>query len=241
VRLAGKSPGCASWATGTSPVAGTVAAVSIAAGDSVTASSTSAVITVIGDDGYTVSTTVPLSQVDLVAVGQTADVSVGTGNEELTGTVTGVGILDASTSSDPSYSVDIALDPAKGALFDGSSAQVWIAVAAADETLTVPSSAVHLEGSTTTVQVLQDGAVEQVEVERGAVGSEQAEVVSGLSEGDVVVLADLSVPVVADDEQSTSGLSGLGSSNGTSEQLGGGMTAPGGGFGGEMPGAPPGS
>lgn len=218
---------------------------SIAAGDEVEASSTSAVITVIGDDGYTVSTTVPLSQVDLVEVGQEAALSVRTSDEDLTGTVTGIGILNASTtSSDPTYTVDIAVDPEDVTLYNGSSAQVSIAVAASEQTLTVPSSAVHLDGSTATVQVLSGGTVESVEVERGAVGAELTEIVSGLSEGDQVVLADLSQSLVSDDSESGGGLSGLGGSTDDSSSGQGQMSFPGGGGfgGGQLPaGGPPGS
>lgn len=227
----------------TTPIAGTVASVAIAAGDAVEASSTTAVITVLGDDGYTVSTTVSLSQVDLVEVGQTAQVRAGSTDEELTGTVTGIGLLNASTtSSDPSYTVDIALDPSDAALFDGSSAQVSIAVAASDATLTVPSSAVHLDGGTATVQVLRDGTVEEVEVERGAVGPERTEIADGLAEGDEVVLADLGQAMTTDDATSGTGLSGLGgSSDQAPDQVRGGMMVPGGQTGGGQMMAPPGS
>lgn len=200
----------------------------------------------IGDDGYTVSTTVSLSQIDLVEVGQEVDVEIASVDDALTGTVTGIGILDASTSSDPAYTVDVALDAPDGTtLFNGSSAQLSIAVAASDETLTVPSSAVHLDGSTATVQVLRSGVVEDVEVERGAVGTELTEILDGLSEGDEVVLADLSRSMVTDDEETSSGLTGLGgsSSDETTQQGPGGMMGQGGDFGGGggMPAAPPGS
>lgn len=227
----------------TTPIAGTVASVAIAAGDAVEASSTTAVITVLGEDGYTVSTTVSLSQVDLVEVGQTAQVRASSTDEELTGTVTGIGLLNASTtSSDPSYTVDIALDPSDAALFDGSSAQVSIAVAASDATLTVPSSAVHLDGGTATVQVLRDGTVEEVEVERGAVGPERTEIADGLAEGDEVVLADLGQAMTTDDATSGTGLSGLGgSSDQAPDQVRGGMMVPGGQTGGGQMMAPPGS
>ncbi|MBU5421952.1 HlyD family efflux transporter periplasmic adaptor subunit [Cellulomonas hominis] len=227
----------------TTPIAGTVASVAIAAGDAVEASSTTAVITVLGEDGYTVSTTVSLSQVDLIEVGQTAQVRAGSTDEELTGTVTGIGLLNASTtSSDPSYTVDIALDPSDAALFDGSSAQVSIAVAASDATLTVPSSAVHLDGGTATVQVLRDGTVEEVEVERGAVGPERTEIADGLAEGDEVVLADLGQAMTTDDATSGTGLSGLGgSSDQAPDQVRGGMMVPGGQTGGGQMMAPPGS
>ncbi|NKY11157.1 biotin/lipoyl-binding protein, partial [Cellulomonas hominis] len=227
----------------TTPIAGTVASVAIAAGDAVEASSTTAVITVLGEDGYTVSTAVSLSQLDLVEVGQTAQVRAGSTDEELTGTVTGIGLLNASTtSSDPSYTVDIALDPSDAALFDGSSAQVSIAVAASDATLTVPSSAVHLDGGTATVQVLRDGTVEEVEVERGAVGPERTEIADGLAEGDEVVLADLGQAMTTDDATSGTGLSGLGgSSDQAPDQVRGGMMVPGGQTGGGQMMAPPGS
>lgn len=219
----------------TSPITGTVAAVALAEGDRVEASSATAVITVIGDDGYTVSTTVSLAQVDLVEVGQQATVQVTSTDEDLTGTVTGVGILNVTTTStDPTYTVDIALDPTEAVLFNGSSAQVSIAVAASDQTLTVPSSAVHLDGSTTTVRVLRDGTVEDVEVERGAVGSELTEIVSGLSEGDEVVLADLGQAMVSDDEEN-GGLSRLGGGSDVGPQeFRGGMIMPEGAVGGAV-------
>ena len=135
-----------------------------------------------------------------------------------------------------------AVDPADVALYNGSSAQVSSAVAAAAETLTVPSSAVHLDGSTATVQVLRGGTVESVEVERGAVGSELTEIVSGLSEGDEVVLADLSQSLVSDDSATGSGLFGLGGSTDDSSSDQGPMSFPGGfSGGGQMPAGPPGS
>jgi len=210
----------------TSPVNGTVAAVAIAAGDEVDASSTTAVITVIGDDGYLVSTTVSLSQVDLVEVGQSATLSVTALDDDLTGTVSSIGVLNSSTSSDPAYTVEIAVDDPDVTLFNGSSAQVSIAVAASDDTLTVPSSAVHLDGSTATVQVLRDGAVEDVEVERGAVGSELTEITDGLSEGDTVVLADRSQSLSTGSDEESSGLTGLGSSSSTDSTDSSGFTPP---------------
>jgi hypothetical protein len=92
------------------------------------------------------------------------------------------------------------------------------------------------------VQVLRDGSPVDVEVERGAVGTELTEITSGLSEGDVVVLADLSQQLSSGDEETSSGLTGLGGSSDSEDQQQsfpqGGM--PGGGSfgGGSFPGAP---
>lgn len=197
------------FATLTSPIAGTVAAVSLAPGDPVTASSTTAVVTVLGPDGYTVTTSVPLTSIDIVTVGQTARVTTPSTDTTLTGTVSSIGILDTSTTADPAYTVELAVDPTDEKLYDGASAQVRITVAGADEVLTVPTSAVHVDGTTATVQVLADGAPTEVTVTRGAVGAERTEITDGLAVGDEVVLADLDEPVESG-TSTTTGLSGLG-------------------------------
>ncbi|QJU54903.1 efflux RND transporter periplasmic adaptor subunit [Herbiconiux sp. KACC 21604] len=224
-------------ATLTSPISGTVAAVSLAVGDTVTAASTSAVITVLGDDGYLVSTTVTLANVPKLAVGQSASVSLasGEGDAPLTGVVSSIGVLDVSSdSSSPSYDVVIALDPTDQTLLTGASAQVEVAVASQASVLTVPTSAVHRSGTDYTVDLLVDGASQPTPVEVGAMGAERTEVTSGLSEGDVVVLADLDSDVLdSDSETGSSGLNGLGGSSST-------VTVPSGGFPGGTSGFPAG-
>src|SRR5665647_2330958 len=93
----------------------------------------------------------------------------------LTGQVSSVGILDVSTSSTPAYTVVISVDATQARLFDGASAQIVISLGGNEETLTVPTSAVHVDGTTVTVTVLRDGAPVDVEVQTGAVGSELTE------------------------------------------------------------------
>ncbi|WP_186812691.1 HlyD family efflux transporter periplasmic adaptor subunit [Cellulomonas composti] len=221
------------FVTLTAPIGGTVAAVSIVAGEDVGAASDSTVVTIIGGDGYVVTSSATLAQVGLLAVGQSADVTVRTTDAPLTATISSVGVLNTETSSTtPSYTIDLVVDPTDETLYDGSSAQLTIAVADGDEVLTVPTSAVHVESGTTTVQVLRDGAPAQVEVTTGAVGAELTEITDGLSAGDEVVLADLEQQLVSDDS-SSSGLSGLGD---TDDQQ---QTGPGGNFGGGFGGGPP--
>lgn len=194
----------------TAPVAGTVAAVALAVGETVTASSTTAVITVLGDAGYLVETTVALGQVDELAVGQPVTATVSSTDTELTGAIASIGVLAASsTSSEPTYPVVIALDPVDAWLWEGSSADVVIEVGASAETLTVPTSAVHTSAGSTTVQVLDGDEVTDVAVTVGTVGEELTEVLDGLTEGAQVVLADLTEPMTTDEATET-GLTGLG-------------------------------
>jgi hypothetical protein len=95
--------------------------------------------------------------------------------------------------------------------------------------LVVPTSAVAADGSARTVRVLDGADVRTVTVTTGAVGPELTEITDGLSAGDEVVLADLAQQLVQDDDES-SGLTGLGSDG--SDARGGfpGGDVPGGGF-----------
>ena len=84
---------------------------------------------------------------------------------------------------------------------------------------------------TATGQVLADGQVSDVTVQRGAVGAELTEITSGLSVGQTVVLADRSQPMeTGSTTGSSTGLSGLTSGTTTRVGVGGGGTgfAPGG-------------
>lgn len=214
----------------TSPIAGTVGAISITAGATVSASSTSAVITVLGTQGYVVDLAVPLSSLETLAVGQSPTVVVPSTTNALTGTVSSIGVLDVSTTSTPAYSVVVALDPTTEKLFAGSSAQVSITVASTGQVLTVPTSAVHVAGSAATVQVLAGGQVSDVTVQRGAVGAQLTQITSGLTAGQTVVLADRSQALpTTSTRTSTSGLSGLTSGSTTRVGFGGGAGFPAGG------------
>ncbi|MFP7762293.1 HlyD family efflux transporter periplasmic adaptor subunit [Marisediminicola sp. LYQ85] len=204
-------------ATLTSPIAGTVAAVSLAEGDSVSAGSTDAVVKILGDTGYVVESTVTLANIDRLEVGQTADVSLASSGTDLPGTVSAIGLSDVSTdASTTSYEVTLALEPADaGTLLNGASASAVVAVETVDDAVTVPTSAVHTSGSSTTVDVFDGDVVESVEVETGAEGTDTVEIVDGIAAGDTVVLADLDAPIESGeasdgDAGSFSGLGGTG-------------------------------
>lgn len=225
----------------TTPISGTVAAVGISAGSSVTASSTSQVISVIGDDGWVVDTAVSASSIGPLKVGQAASVNVSGVSGVQHGTITSIGFLNTSTdSSTPSYDVTVALDGSGSGLLNGASARLSVNVDKASGVLTVPSSAVHLgAGNTDTVDVLSDGKERALQVKVGAVGADRTQIMSGLSAGEQVVLADLSSTVSSDSTQNSTrggagGIGGLtgGGAGGAGRFAGGGAGGFGGGAGG---------
>jgi len=180
-------------ATLTSPLAGTVAAVSITAGSTVGAASSTAVITVLAPGNYQVATTAALTVIDKIQVGQRASVRVDGVDTPLTGTVATIGMLKATstTSSTTAFPVTIALDPVSSTLYTGSGASVSITIGKVDDVLTVPSSAVHTEGSRSTVTVVENGVTSTEAVTVGAIGTDVTQILSGLTAGQSVVLAAL--------------------------------------------------
>jgi hypothetical protein len=202
---------------------GVVASVDIAVGGRVSAGTTSSVITIIGKNQYQVTTTIPLSVIDKVKVGQSTAVTVNGQTTPVSGTVAMIGVLNASGSgSTASYPVTVALEPKDGTkLFDGTGASIAVTVGDVDGVLTVPTSAVHAATSGYTVTVLKDGVATETPVEIGSVGTTLTEITGGLKSGDQVVLADLSAAIPT----STANNSRFGRVNAGSGSLLGGSSA----------------
>jgi macrolide-specific efflux system membrane fusion protein len=62
-----------------------------------------------------------------------------------------------------------------------------IITATKNDVLMVPSASVQTQNGTSTVRVLKNGKVQEVNVEIGLSSSSQVEITSGLSEGDTVI------------------------------------------------------
>lgn len=180
-----------------SPIAGTVARVAIAAGDSVAAGSAAKTITVIGGGQKLVSTTIGIADLGLVKTGQHATVTVDGVSSPLSGTVSYIGLLDTSGSSGTTatYPVTISLDPTTLRVFDGAGADVAIAVGTAANVLSVPISALHAAGAGEAVTVDSGGTLSNVRVTLGRQGTDLVQIKSGLQAGQQVVLADVSAPI----------------------------------------------
>ena len=153
-------------------------------------------IVVIGPGANQVTTAVSDTQAGQIKPGQQATVTPDGSTTALTGQVTSIGLLASTTSSgSPSYPVTISLPSSADALFSGATASVSIITSTAGAAVTVPTSAVHLQGSFATVSVLVNGQPQPKRVALGVIGASVTEIRSGLNAGDEVVLADLSQPL----------------------------------------------
>ncbi len=183
-------------ATLTTPIAGTVDAVNIVPGQSVSAASTTATIVVQGSPSYQASTTVSVDNIPHVTVGEAATVVPDGKQQTLSGKVASISIVPNSTSAaSTTYLVVVALKHPKVTLGNASTGTVTITTQHAKNTLAIPTSAVTTNGSTSTVEVLDGNTPRQVTVKVGVVGYTWTQVMSGLTKGEQVVLASMSQPL----------------------------------------------
>ena len=189
-------------ATIVSPIGGTVVSIGFDAGDSVSAASATQNVAIAGDQGIEVVTTVALADVASVAPGQSATVLPDGSDEPLAGEVVAISPVPESNSTN--YRVTIGLLQPDTELASGTTGSVVIVTADVRDALAVPSSAVHVDEAGASVAVERDGATEEVRVEIGVTGSDWIEVTEGLTDGDVVVLADLAEPLPGSDDDTTS-------------------------------------
>jgi multidrug resistance efflux pump len=202
-------------ATLISPLAGTVAAISVSPGS--TASTSSAAVTVIGPGADQVATTVTDLDLKDVHIGSDASVTPDGSTTPVHGTITAIGLLpvsssssssssssrsgasssssssSSSTSSSATYPVTISLDT--GGLYSGSGADVSIVVKKLSNVLAVPTSALTSLGTLHAVTLQSGGKGVRRVVQVGASDAIYTQITSGLTSGQKVALAQLNLGV----------------------------------------------
>lgn len=92
------------------------------------------------------------------------------------------------SSGSVKYSARVALDGDLSTLRTGQTASIQVVVQEADNALYVPAGAVTGTGATGTVQVDVAGRTERRQVELGVKGDQTTQILTGLDEGDLVVI-----------------------------------------------------
>ncbi|MEO6413422.1 MAG: biotin/lipoyl-binding protein [Pedococcus sp.] len=195
-------------ATLSSPIAGTVAAVSIAAGDAVGSGSSgsggsgstsgdtsTAQVVVISTNAWVVNASVGASDLASVKKGLQVDITPDGSSQRVFGTVSSVGIMASTGSSGAAtFPVVIKVTGSPTGLYAGGTVNAAIVVKQVDNVLTVPSAALTSEGDATYVTVSKSGKETKTKVVIGTVYGASTEITSGLSEGDQVVVRQIRLP-----------------------------------------------
>ncbi|MDQ6527061.1 efflux RND transporter periplasmic adaptor subunit [Nocardioides sp. LHD-245] len=187
-------------------VKGTVTDVGIAVGDPVgdpvggtgDTGDTSSSVTVVSTGSFVVEAMVASSDIAKVSPGLQAEIAVSGVDETVYGTVQEVGLVaEADSSGAAVFPVTVKVTDRRDDLFGGTSADLSIVVSQRAGVLTVDSRAIRTDGEATYVEKVTDaatGAATRTDVELGETAGMATEVLSGLSEGDLVVVPGFSGP-----------------------------------------------
>jgi multidrug efflux pump subunit AcrA (membrane-fusion protein) len=176
-------------ATLTSPIAGIVSQVNVKAGQAASSGAATSAFIVFAPGSYQVTGTVSDSQVNLVAVGQAAQVTPAGSTQALLGKITAISPAATISSGVATFGVTAQLTDASNAIRPGISATVTIVINQVVHVLTVPTSAVRTTGAGSTVQVLTNGVPHTVSVQTGASDPTRIQILSGLQLNQVIVIA----------------------------------------------------
>lgn len=185
----------------TAPISGTVITKTVKAGDKISAGgSSSMTLAEIYDlSQMTFEMSVDELDVQQVQVGQSVEIAADAFEQEsFTGTVTNISLKSSNSNGVTNYPVTVTLDTI-GGLLPGMNVDGRIILDQAEDTLVVPVDAlmrgnkVYIKDDTVTES---EGAVpagfRSVEVETGLMNDDYVEILSGLSEGDVVYVSESS-------------------------------------------------
>jgi multidrug efflux pump subunit AcrA (membrane-fusion protein) len=196
-------------------------------GSSSSSSSSSAQVVVISSGSFVVNASVDDTEVGQIKNGEQATIIANGSSQPVYGTVTSVAMLASSSSTVPSYPVTISVTGTPSGLYPGASATVAITVKQVTDAVVVPTAAIHYENGNAVVYQMSDGKQVSKQVTVGMTSGGQTQIVSGLSDGDQVVVP--SRP--AGTGGATRGGTGATGTNGRGGGFGGGGFG-GGGFGG---------
>ncbi|MCF8527741.1 MAG: efflux RND transporter periplasmic adaptor subunit [Candidatus Nanopelagicales bacterium] len=179
----------------TTPTDGTVAAIEIIAGDTVTPGVT--VMTVVPDAPFEIVAEFSEADALKLAPGQPATVSFDAlPGTSAAGTVTSVALLPTAATTTgqvtgsgvTTYSATITLDDSPGGVKEGMSVSVVVTTQQVDDVIWVPTAAITTVGGVSTVTVRSGEVDTVVEITTGLAGDAGTEVTSGVSVGDELVI-----------------------------------------------------
>lgn len=192
-----------------------------------------AAFTLVSTDAWSMDVSIGETDIANVAEGQQVELTSDDGTEYF-GIVSEVGLLPSTSSGSAQYPVSVTITGDGDGLFDGVSLSGSIVYERRTDVLAVSSAAVATTDGVSTVTVIaEDGTQSEVTVEVGETSGQYTEILSGIAEGDEILVASFTP---GEGNSGTTGFPGGG-------QLPGGGTGggfPGGGTG-QLPGGDGGS
>jgi RND family efflux transporter MFP subunit len=172
------------------PFDGVVADITISEGEEITAAALAApAITLVDTSEIQMRGFVDEIDVAMIEVGQAANITLDAlPDEQIDGKVAFVSPIGTALTGVVSYATTIALEDSVANLGDGMTATAEVIIERRDDVLFIPNRALRGTWETPKVLVLTDGQQEEREITLGLTDGINTEVLSGLAEGEEVVL-----------------------------------------------------
>ena len=191
----------------TSPIDGYVTSLSVAVGD---IAGQQMAASVANTDEIKIETTVSEYIAGYIKIGDEVDVYVSTlGDTPYKGTVTA--FSPAPALGTLTYPITITLDNESGDLMSGMFAEVKFTAEEADDTICIPSDAVIMKNGKSVAVIIDEDLIPSFrEVETGIDNGEFVEILSGIKEGETVVISGqnfveegIAVRIIEEDDSQT--------------------------------------
>lgn len=175
------------------PFDGVVSTVNAVVGQSsatVVASATGAsgLVVLVNPEGLRVTAAIAEADATAVQVGQPATVNLPASGIDMSGEVIAVNIASTVSNNVVQYLTTVSLTDPPAEVRVGQTSSLSIITGSEEDALFVPTSAITVDGASSYVTRLADGVQTRVEVTTGMVGTTGTQILSGLAEGDIVVL-----------------------------------------------------
>ena len=170
------------------PVAGTITQTTGDVGETVSPSDV--VVSLIPESALEIKANISEDDIANVQVGQTTTITLDAfgDNTQWTGNVVEIDPAQTTIGGAIYYQATILFDQADSRIKPGMTANVWIETGSASSTLIVPASAIETDGTSTEVQIVENGKVTTQSVTTGLEDQNgMVQIVSGLSAGDQVI------------------------------------------------------
>ena len=179
----------------TAPMSGTITNFTYSEGMTLSASADSSQRIAVIEAGGTPMASFNISEIDVSKVrpGQKATIKLDSiSDKTFTGKVINVDRIGTVSSGVTNYPVVIKFDAEAPEILPNMSATANIILEVKDNVLLVPSSALQKQGDQNVIRVMKEKEQQTVNVEIGLTSETQIEILSGLSEGDEVVVSTIS-------------------------------------------------
>jgi RND family efflux transporter MFP subunit len=170
-------------------VAGVVTTISAQVGENVSSTSTTGFIVIANTGSMALHGTIGEADIVKLKLGEVATVTVDAiGTAKMTGKVTSLDPVATISGGVPVYGVDVTIDLPNQSVKPGMSGTANVIIASSPNALTVPNLAVKTASGRRYLTVMKDGQPVDTDVTFGLSNDTVTEVLTGVQEGDVVVL-----------------------------------------------------